>query len=136
VADGSGPSGRILYEILNETGLITSVCSAEIYADWDNAAHRSSVQRYFNRRGVASAEYQAVLSDLMACSQVVQPTGEAPPCRDEKDRRYLHCAQFGQVDFIITSDADLLVLGVSGATRIVGPWEFAQIVLQDVREIG
>lgn len=53
----------------------------------------------------------------------VQPSGEAPPCRHENDRKYLHCALTGGVDYLVTLDEDMLVLGSVGTTVILPPAE-------------
>jgi len=58
----------------------------------------------------------------------VSPTGEPPPCRDERDRKYLHCAEFGAVDYLVTYDRDLLDLDNVGGIPIVTPAELLRHV--------
>ena len=62
-----------------------------------------------------------LVAALVSGSDLVQPTGEPPPCRDEKDRKYLHCAVSGNVDFLVTTDLDLLVQERIASTQIVRP---------------
>lgn len=51
------------------------------------------------------------------------PTGEPPPCRDEGDRIYLHCAAAAEVDYLVTYDEDLLALGAIQGIPIIPPDE-------------
>lgn len=86
---------------------------------------------YFARRGVALADYDTIVKDLWGKSEVVHPSGVPPMCRDEADRKYLHCAQEAKADFLLTSDQDLLVLGTIGECRIVTPAAFWRVILED-----
>ena len=61
------------------------------------------------------------VENIIALSEMTEPTGEPPPCRDEKDRKYLHCAVSGNVDFLVTTDLDLLVQERIASTEIVRP---------------
>jgi len=97
------------------------VASPEIFAEWEETAHKQSVVDYFARRGVDVREYQEVIADLWNASEAVHPSGEPPPCRDEKDRKYLHCAVEGGVDLLISTDQDLLVIGQLANCLILTP---------------
>jgi predicted nucleic acid-binding protein len=94
-------------------------------------AHKPSVVRYFAKRGVTAAEYGAIVSDLWQRSEVIHPAGEPPPCRDEDDRKYLHCARDANADFLVTSDNDLLTVESIGGCRIVTPSELWQIIQEE-----
>jgi len=50
--------------------------------------------------------------------------------RDRKDDQLLAYALFGQADYLVTSDRDLLVLARAGEVRIVTPREFWDILAQ------
>ncbi len=118
-----GPCPGLLLDVLAETGRVQSVCSPAILTEWEENAYKPSVMGYFKRRGVEVQDYIAVIRDVWRLSEVVQPAGEPPPCRDEKDRKYLHCAVEAQADFLVTTDKDLLVIGNIGGVAIVQPEE-------------
>ena len=84
--------------------------------------------RYFQRRSVEVSELEERIEELIALSEVVVPTGEAPPCRDENDRKYLHCAVAAEADYLVTTDLDLLVLENIGSTEIVRPGHLWRIL--------
>jgi putative PIN family toxin of toxin-antitoxin system len=51
--------------------------------------------------------------------------------RDPKDDFVLTAALIGQADYLVTGDADLLVLGQVGPVRIISPAEFAALLSTD-----
>jgi putative PIN family toxin of toxin-antitoxin system len=50
------------------------------------------------------------------------------PVRDYKDNKFIQCAVGGQVDYILTQDKDLLVLGDSYGFKIIKPDKFIKIM--------
>ena len=82
--------------------------------------------RYLARRGVDVDDYLQLLADVISVTQVVEPVGEAPPCRDEDDRKYLHLAVEASLDFVITADQDLLEIRRIGRCEIVTAFEFLE----------
>lgn len=68
---------------------------------------------------MSTFQYLTVLLDVVQRTDVVAPEGEAPPCRDEDDRKYLHVAVHASLEYLITSDNDLLAIGAIGGCRIV-----------------
>ncbi|MGH2853527.1 MAG: putative toxin-antitoxin system toxin component, PIN family [Solirubrobacteraceae bacterium] len=72
----------------------------------------------------------AQLADLVAASSVVvAPTRTLAVVRDESDNRVLEAAVEGAADYIVSGDADLLVLGSFNDVPIMAPAEFAAKVL-------
>ena len=61
-----------------------------------------------------------------------QTKDQVPLCRDPKDQVFLDLAQSAQVDFLVSVDADLLVLDESlpsrNSFRIVTPQDFMRVV--------
>ncbi len=49
-------------------------------------------------------------------------------CRDPKDDKFIACAVDGNADYIVSGDADLLVLAEYRGVRIVQPAEFVEIL--------
>ncbi len=101
----------------------TAVASAAMVDEYRTVGGRRSVGRLL-QKGDAEATLSAIVRELTDATRMIEPTGEAPPCRDEKDRPYLHCAVASGADFLITFDEDLLVQGTIGSTRIVRPATF------------
>jgi predicted nucleic acid-binding protein len=98
------------------------------------AAGRIGVQKLFARRGVPISDLLEVISDLVAQAEEIKLQGEAPPCRDENDRMYLHCATQGSAKWLITRDHDLLDrAGDSdiGSVSIVTPEAFIEQALAE-----
>jgi putative PIN family toxin of toxin-antitoxin system len=97
------------------------VASPAIAAEWRAQPNSPSVEAYFRRASVDIGRLAKTVENIIALSEMVEPTGEPPPCRDEKDRKYLHCAVSGNVDFLVTTDLDLLVQERIGSTQIIRP---------------
>ena len=92
------------------SGRHTLVITDEIWREYEECSSRPRAQRLFLRHGVSTDDYLELLDALGTTAESVSPTGEPPLCRDEKDRKYLHCAVYARVDALITADRDLLVL--------------------------
>ena len=84
----------------------------------------TSAVRLLHRYNLSIQDYLDLLADLRIGAAVVHPTGEPPPCRDEKDRKYRHCAVAARVDYLITRDRDLLDMGQIEGVPIVTPAAF------------
>jgi uncharacterized protein len=108
VARPDSASGRLLAAVVE--GTITLVASTEIWLEYQAKAADPKVQKLFVRKGVAPDRYLLLLAQLNDLIEFVELVGEAPYCRDEKDRVYLHCAVTAGVDALITRDKDLLIL--------------------------
>lgn len=98
--------------------LLTSTLINDEYFE---LARKDGIIRLLQRRGVSTSEFADALLEIYALSEHVTPIGEAPPCRDEDDRKYLHCALAGSASWLVTRDGDLLVLGTIGAVLILEP---------------
>ena len=73
-----------------------------------------------------------LLADYPPHSVVVDlpdPLPAAPACRDPMDLPFLHLAVAGRADFLVTGDADLLVLAGKLRPRIVPPDAFLKTLL-------
>jgi predicted nucleic acid-binding protein len=102
------------------------VTSAAIEAEYFDTPTKRGIVELLARHSVRPEFYRLELDALMLISERVLPTGEPPPCRDEEDRKYLHCAQVAGADFLVTYDRDLLDLGSIGEVSIVTPADFLQ----------
>jgi uncharacterized protein len=73
-----------------------------------------------------AAQVRAAVAE--AASEVLAETDPiAPVCRDPDDDKILACAASADAGFVVTGDADLLVLASHGRTRIVTPREFESL---------
>jgi uncharacterized protein len=69
---------------------------------------------------------------LSSISQHVTPHVELDVVkRDPPDNRILECSQASKSEYIVTSDKDLLSLGVHEGATIIKPSEYLTVMLQD-----
>lgn len=107
-------------------GRLTIVLSREVDAEFATLALRGTVGHLLREHGRTRQEFQNQVADIRMVAEIVQTTGEAPPCRDPKDRKYLHCVRDGNVPYLVTRDRDLLESTAVPTTRILTPEEFVQ----------
>lgn len=69
-----------------------------------------------------------VLRLIYLRSLILQPQEKVIACRDPKDDIYLELAIAGKADYIVTGDADLLVLYSFRGTPIVAPATFLTLL--------
>jgi predicted nucleic acid-binding protein len=71
-----------------------------------------------------------VLPDAIALKAHVLPSlGPIPSyTRDPKDDKFVACALAGDVEYLVTVDQDLLVLGSLAAIQIMTPHEFVTLL--------
>jgi len=84
---------------------------------------RSKLRKYFNPRDVDD------LIDLIETigTGIIIKT-EPTICRDPKDNYLLGLAEFGQANYLVTGDVDLLVIKEYKGTRIITIKEFEKII--------
>lgn len=107
-------------------GRLTLVLSREIDEEFATLALRGTVGHLLREHGRTRQEFQNQVADLRMMGEIVQTSGEPPPCRDPNDRKYLHCVRDGNVPYLITRDRDLLESTAVPTTRILTPEEFVQ----------
>lgn len=111
------------------------VVSPEIILEYRTIAEDRDVRRLVVRKGVEVARYRELLQELLGFFVVVNPEGEAPACRDEDDRKFLHAAVAANVDYLITYDNDLLDIKQIGACAILTPPDALERLRMDGVEI-
>jgi predicted nucleic acid-binding protein len=97
------------------------VVTGPIEQEYFRAANKPGVIRLFIRHGVAASQFVQLITDICEAAEHLEPQGEAPECRDENDRMYLHCAVAAGVDYLVTRDLDLLDLRTVGTAPIITP---------------
>jgi putative PIN family toxin of toxin-antitoxin system len=70
--------------------------------------------------------FLAWLVDVLAAAELVPVTERVVICRDPKDDKFLELAVSGHADFIVSGDADLLVLSPFRGIPIITPAAFVQ----------
>lgn len=91
-------------------------------------AAKVATKRYFRTR-IPHAAIDAFIKQLTALSELLPPLEEIPPhTRDPKDDYLVAYGIVNEADFLVTGDADLLVLGRVGALQIVRPADFVSIL--------
>ncbi len=98
--------------------------SSDILRELATLVEKPDVVKLLGRREVATKDFVDGLGVLISLAEQVTPVGDAPPCRDENDRMYLHCALAGDARYLISRDEDLLSIGTIGACEIVRPEAF------------
>lgn len=111
-------------------GRLQLLLSVEIVGELASLAEKPDVVRLLARRKIGLSDFVQGVGVLTSVAQHVRPVGEPPPCRDEKDRMYLHCAAAGNAEYLITRDDDLLSIGTIGTCRIVKPEDFLEALRQ------
>jgi putative PIN family toxin of toxin-antitoxin system len=82
-------------------------------------------------------EIEDLLSDYLPYAQVVariQTTDSLPTCRDIHDQIFLELAFAGHCDFLVTGDADLLILKDLCPFTILPPGDFIHLMDNSAQE--
>lgn len=79
-------------------------------------------------RYVSAPSREAFLRGLIGNAEVVDVTDGIRACRDPKDDKFLDAAVSGQADFLVSGDADLLVLHPFRGIPILTPAAFLDAV--------
>ncbi|WP_262897704.1 putative toxin-antitoxin system toxin component, PIN family [Dyadobacter sandarakinus] len=95
------------------SGKVKLLFSQELLDKFIEVASRLKFTRYFSANDIKSVV--TIISDY---SEFVFVTTIVNECRDEKDNFLLALGVDGQVDVLITGDADLLTLDTYRGTRI------------------
>jgi putative PIN family toxin of toxin-antitoxin system len=73
------------------------------------------------------ADQQELLAEYLPYCETVELTEECPAiCRDPKDQPFLHLAQSGKAELLISGDRDLLALAASTSFVIETPEAYSQ----------
>lgn len=92
-----------------------------------------SVRRKKSLRGRLRAEdVEELMAALSMVAETIDTMGSVSPLplRDPDDNFVLACAVFGDADYLVSGDRDLLTIGHVGRLWIVSPQEFAELATQ------
>ncbi|HKT17264.1 MAG TPA: putative toxin-antitoxin system toxin component, PIN family [Stellaceae bacterium] len=116
-----GSSFSSLVDYIDEHA--TVLYSAETLTELVDVLRREKFAKYTTAKDVAAfVEWIASTGELVTVEEAVIGS------RDPKDNKFLALAIAGRADYLVTGDKDLLVLGRIGATPIVAPSDFLNIV--------
>lgn len=117
-----GPWGRLLFDHTADHSLVLSL--PLVREAIDVLTRPKLIGKY---RILAGRDIQRVLG-IMSAAEIVVPADIAPICRDPKDDVFLATALAGVVDYLVTEDRDLLVLGSYAGIRILDAAAFLQAI--------
>ena len=113
--------GRVLLEILNNG---TILMSRSLAGELSSVLGRDKFDRY-----VSHEQREEFLASLIRESELIEITESIDVCRDPKDNLILELATDGNADFIVTGDADLLVLDSFRGIRVLKPTELQAMLV-------
>ena len=115
---GSMPRRAIELALLKGTILISAALSEKM--------NRVIVQDRFDRY-VSRRQREGFLELLIRESEHIEITESIQVCRDPKDDRVLELAVCGNAAYIVTGDADLLVLNPFRGIEVLRPADFLEL---------
>ena len=102
----------------------TILVSGELVGELIRVLGRDRFDRYVTRE-----ERDEFIESLIRESDLIEITEAVQVCRDLKDDRVLELAVNGNATYIVTGDADLLVLNPFRGVEIVTPAEFLKLTV-------
>jgi putative PIN family toxin of toxin-antitoxin system len=115
--ENSKPGIALNTALRNGKVLLSFSVLAEIY----NVLSRKKFRRYMSEE-----DMRRFLAGLTREAQWVEITEQIVACRDPKDNKFLELAICGHAEYIVTGDADLLVLHPFRGIQILTPNTFLQ----------
>jgi len=114
-------SRRVLYKLLTNQNLI--ILFSEILAEYKQVIARDKFKKIINIKQVTR-----FMNLVMSKLEITKIKTTLAGSRDTKDNFLLSLSHDGHADYLVTGDADLLVLQKTGSTYIVTLGEFLEIV--------
>jgi putative PIN family toxin of toxin-antitoxin system len=108
---------------LFERGDLVLLFSEESLEEFIEVAGRARFRTYFQNKQI-----EELLSLFDTFGELVEVTAEIELCRDPKDNFLLALARDGEADFLVTGDADLLVIKKFEKTTILTYSEFENYI--------
>jgi hypothetical protein len=117
--------GSIPHQALLEALATCDICaSAETLEELERVLDREKFDRYLDR--ASRLEFVALIRRHVHLFAVQDADLDAvqPPCRDPKDSQFLALALAAEVNMLVSSDEDLLVMNPWRGIEIMTPAEF------------
>ncbi len=111
-----------------EGGFYQMLTSPPLMEELRGSLNYPRLQRYVKMDPGEREEFLLLLEQL---AEPVSLVGCPVPgiCRDPRDEPYLQTALAGRADYIVSGDKDLLDLQAVESVRIVGPADFARLLV-------
>ena len=106
-------------DMLFQLEIVTLIFSEELLAEFFEVAKRPKFRKYFSEE-----KLEKLLGAFDFYGKIVKVTSVVEICRDEKDNFLLALAKDSQADYLVTGDADLLIIKKFEHTDIVTYTEF------------
>lgn len=103
-----------LIDQLIEDEKIKLMFSTELLEEFVEVANRPKLKKFFRKKDLVE-----LLETIDSVGKVVEVKSNVEICRDSKDNFLLNLAIDSKADFLITGDADLLVLEEIRTTKII-----------------
>ena len=119
-----GNEAELLRKI--EQGKAKLYITGKILKEIEEVIKRPKFDRVMMTAGLTPDQ---IIQKIVSLSHlVIAPKLNIKVCRDEKDNKFLECAESAKVDYIVSGDGDLLVLKEYGEIPIVRTWKILQLL--------
>ncbi|MBD1386266.1 putative toxin-antitoxin system toxin component, PIN family [Mucilaginibacter rigui] len=105
------------------SGRVILVFSAELMSEFIEVTQRTKFKKYFSESNVIALT--EIIDDY---AEFIDVTSIVTLCRDKKDNFLLSLALDGNVNYLLTGDADLLELNPQEGTKIITISDFLKEV--------
>ncbi|MBM3209004.1 putative toxin-antitoxin system toxin component, PIN family [Candidatus Shapirobacteria bacterium] len=84
----------------------------------------AELTNFLEEHRIERRQRQIILDEFETRPIKIIPPEQVNLCRDAKDNQVLDLCSFGEADYLVTGDKDLLALKKFGKTKIITPKEF------------
>ncbi len=100
--------------------------TSDILKEIEEVIKRPKFNEVMKKAGLTSDQ---IMQKIVSLSHlVIAPKINVRVCRDEKDNKFLECAESAKADYIISGDKDLLTLKEYNGIPIVRTWRILQLL--------
>ena len=109
-----------------EQGKAESYITIEILKEIEEVIKRPKFDKVMRNAGLTPDQ---IIQKIVSLSYlVIAPKITVKVCRDEKDDKFLECAESAKADYLVSGDEDLLVLKEYHGIPIVRTWKILQLL--------
>ena len=118
----------------NEAGLLRKIeqgkaklyITNEILKEVEEVIKRPKFDKVRKNAGLTPDQ---IMQKIVSLSHlVIAPKLNIKVCRDEKDNKFLECAESAKADYLVSGDDDLLVLKEHNGIPMVRTWKILQLL--------
>ena len=109
-----------------EQGRAMLYITSEILKEVEGVIKRPKFDQVMRNAGLTPDQ---IMQKVFSLSHlVIAPKLNVKVCRDEKDNKFLECAESAKADYIVSGDEDLLFLKEYKGIHIVRTWRILQLM--------